>query len=113
MSSENIKPLTVKLLKLQNQINILQNQINQLKEQRNQIERLLINDLHRNNIDRINLQNKKLIICNECNYTPLSYKYLEQQLNSLFPNEGPKVKAMIKYMKGNRGKTVNQTIKIK
>ena len=113
MSTGNIKPLTVKLLQLQNNINQLQNQINQLREQKQQVEQMLINDLRNNNIDRINLQNRKLVICKECNYTPLTYKYLEEQLNSLFPNDISKVKAMIKYMKNNRQKQIVQNIKIK
>lgn len=113
MTTGNIKPLTIKLLQLQNQINQLQNQISQLREQKQNIEQMLIRDLKNNNIERINLQNKKLVVCKECNYTPLTYKYLEEQLNSLFPNENSKVKAMIKYMKNNRQKQIVQNIKIK
>lgn len=109
----NIKGLTIKLLEVQNRITKLQDEIMKLKQYKNQIELSLINELKRNNINQLDLNGRKLVICKDCNYTPLSYKFLEQQLNTIFPNENDKVKAMIKYIKNNRHKQYSQSLKFK
>lgn len=114
MTSE-IKELTNNLINIEKEINKVNEYIYKLRRQKEIFENKLIILLKNNNLDdrKITLNNNKLYVCNECNYTPLSYNFLEEQLNILFPENPDKIKKIIKYIKNNRIKKINQKIKIK
>jgi hypothetical protein len=113
--TEQIQILSSKLINLDNQIIKLNKHIIQLRQQKALIEKELIGQLQLSKLQnhQITINNKKIRMCNECNYTPLTYKYLEHQLNNLFPNNKEKVNGMIKHIKKQRGKTNTYVLKIK
>lgn len=113
--TEKIQSLTSKLIELDNQISKLNKYLGQLRQQKSVIEKELIGQLQMNNLNnhQITFNNRKIRMCNECNYTPLTYTFLEEQLNRLFPGNEGKVKAMIKNIKSQRGKKTGYVIKIK
>lgn len=113
--TERIQGLTAKLIEVDNQIIKLNKYLVQLRQQKSMIEKELIGQLQMNNLNnhQITMNNRKIRMCPECNYTPLTYSFLEEQLNRLFPNSEAKVKAMIKNIKGQREKKTGYVIKIK
>lgn len=113
--TQQIQSLSSKLIELDNQIAKVTKYLSQLRQQKAVIEKQLIGQLQINNLNnhQITMNNRKIRMCNECNYTPLTYTFLEEQLNRLFPNSETKVKAMIKNIKAQRGKKMSYVIKIK
>lgn len=113
--TQQIQSLSGKLIELDNQIAKVTKYLSQLRQQKTVIEKQLIGQLQINNLNnhQITMNNRKIRMCNECNYTPLTYTFLEEQLNRLFPNSEVKVKAMIKNIKAQRGKKMSYVIKIK
>jgi hypothetical protein len=113
--TNQIQSLSANLIELDNQINKISKYLSQLRQQKLTIEKQLIGQLQLNNLNnhQITMNNRKIRMCNECNYTPLTYSFLEEQLNRLFPNNNAKVKAMIKNIKSQREKKYGYVIKIK
>lgn len=114
MSQENIDNYSKLIVSIDNKINEYQHLITQLKQKKNKIELYLLQYFNSNNLDKLKLGNKLEIVRKYENiYTPLSYKFIEEQMNLLFPNNTEKVKQMIQYIKSNRTKTIQENIKIK
>jgi hypothetical protein len=113
--TERIQGLTAKLIEVDNQISKLNKYLAQLRQQKTIIEKELIGQLQINNLNnhQITMNNHKIRMCEECNYTPLTYSFLEEQLNRLFPGSEAKVKAMVKNIKSQRSKKIGYVIKIK
>lgn len=113
-SYNNIQQTTSKLLQLENQISSLNTMISRLREQKSLVEQQLVQQMSQQGLTnhQITLGENKIRVCCECNYTPLSYKFLEEQLNSLFPGNPENIKNMIKYIKNQRGKKYSTGVKI-
>lgn len=113
-NQQRIKELSSALLSIDEQIMKISEYLSSLRKQRTNVEQLLMGEMRRNNLEnhQITLNDKKIRMCNECNYTPLSYKFLEEQLNTLFPGDNVKVKQMVNYIKSKRDKTQCKVIKI-
>ena len=112
--SATIKQLSSTLIEIDNKIAEITMYINHLKQKKQEVENALIMELQRNNLTKhqITFNDKRLRICRECNYTPLSYKFLEQELNKLFPGEPAKIKGMVAHIKAQRQKRYSNCIKI-
>lgn len=108
----SINEYSIALLKLESKINELNNTLLQLKEQKKKLEQRLILNLESNNTNLIKIGKYKIKLAAETNYTPLTYKFVEANLNLMFPNNGEKVNQIIKFIKSNREKQINKCLKI-
>lgn len=113
-NSKQIQDLSKRLLELNNEISKVNNYLAQLRQQKSNIEKNLVYQMSNNGLTnhQITLGNNKIRVCRDCNYSPLTYKFLEEQLNALFPNNNQKIKEMISYIKNQRTKKYSTGVKI-
>ena len=110
--NNNLKLNTKRYLELQFQIQNLQQQINQLKDAKKQTENNLIHLIQQNNLQKhaITYQGHKVFMKKETSYDTLTFKFLEQCLNKLYPDR-EQVKKIIQFIKTQRGKKPYYCIK--
>ena len=114
MSSINntIKLNTKRYLDVVSQIQVLQEQINQLRDMKKQTENNLIYLIQKNNLQKhaITYQGNKVYMKKETSYDSLTFKFLEECLQKLYPDKS-QVTKIIKFIKSQRGKNYYYCIK--
>ena len=111
----NIKNLTKNIVKLDDEIKNLLDKIQYTRKIKTSIEKKLINNMKLGKISNkaITYQNKKVMIYEDKSYDILSFKFLEECFLKLYHNDTKKVEYIIKFIKNQRKKKINECIKIK
>jgi hypothetical protein len=112
--TNNLKILTKTYYDTQNTIDLLNKKIQEIRNKKKDIEYKLINEMSNNGLQNqaITYQGKKIYMTTENSYDTLSFKFLEECLLKLFNNNNKQVKEIIKFIKSQRKKTINNIVKI-